>query len=113
MIKTTLTGYPIFHQSDNTYSLPSYTGTVQWNGTMKKFQVSNGSGWTDIDNYITYNVDSNLLQAMQWVEKKMREEIETEQLAKSNPAINDLLKQIKEKQEQIKIVKTLISNGSN
>lgn len=113
MIRTTLNGYPIVSQSENTYSLPSYTGTVQWNGTMKKFQVSNGSGWTDIDNTVTYNVDTKLLQIMEWAEKKMREEKELEQLAKNYPAINDLLNQLKEKQEQIKIVKTLVTNGTN
>ena len=76
MIRTTFNGYPIVYQSDNTYSLPSYTGTVQWNGTMKKFQVSNGSGWTDIDNNIAYNVDSRLYDIIQWAENKMREEKE-------------------------------------
>jgi len=113
MIRTTLNGYPLIYQSENTYSLPSYTGTVQWNGTMKKFQVSNGSGWTDIDNNITYNVDSRLYDIIQWAEKKMSEEKELEQLAKNYPAINDLLNQLKEKQEQLSVVKTLVTNGTN
>jgi hypothetical protein len=38
----------------------------------------------------------------------MLEEAERNKLAETNPAIKDLMNQIKEKEEQIKIVQTLI-----
>lgn len=84
-----INGYAVIQQSDNTYSLPSYTGTVQWNGTMKKFQVSNGVGWTDIDNYVTYNVDSKLQDVVQWAWTKMQEEKEMQAMLDKHPALRD------------------------
>lgn len=108
MIKTTLNGYPIIYQSDNTYTLPSFTGTVQWNGTLKRFQVSTGSSWIDIDNNVQYNVDSRLYDVIQWAENKMIEEKELKENAVNNPALRDLLNQRTEIDEKIKIVETLI-----
>ena len=108
MIKTIVnTGYPILYQIDNTHSLPSYTGAVQWNGVTKKFEVSNGSGWSPIDNYITFNIDNNLSQIIIWAEQKMREENELEEKAKNNMTLSDLLKQRKKIEEQILTVDLL------
>lgn len=109
MIKTSVFGYPIIYQSDNTYGLPSYTGTVQWNGSVKKFQVSTGSSWIDIDNNINYDVDSKLLNIIKWAEKKMSEEKELEEKAKSNSTLANLLQQRKDIEEKIKTVEILIS----
>lgn len=108
MIKTTVHGYPVIYQNDNSYSLPSHTGAVQWNGNTKKFQVSSGSNWFDIDNNITYNADNNLMNVIMWAEKKMREEKELEEKAKTNTTIADLLQQRKNIEEKIKTVETLI-----
>ena len=108
MIKTSFYGYPLIYQNDNTYSLPNYTGAVQWNGNSKKFQVSSGSTWYDIDNQINFNVDSRLQPIVEWAEKKMREEKELEEKSKNNPALADLLKQRNNIEEKIKTVETLI-----
>lgn len=103
-----MSGYPVICQSDNTYTLPSFTGTVQWNGNLKRFQVSTGSSWVDIDNSVHYNVDSRLYDVIQWAENKMIEEKELKEKAKNNPALNDLLNQRNEIDEKIKTVETLI-----
>ena len=47
-------------------------------------------------------------QALAWVRKKYREEQELEKLAEDNPAVADLVNQIKEKQSQLEMVKTLL-----
>lgn len=109
MIKTTFYGYPLIYQNDNNYSLPNHTGAVQWNGTAKKFQVSNGSMWYDIYNQINFNVDSRLQSIVEWAEKKMSEERELEELAKTNPTIQDLLFTLRETENKIKVVKTLVT----
>lgn len=113
MIRVNVTGMPIVWQHDNSYQQPSITGAIQWNGNTKKLQVSTGTSWVDIDNNITLNCDTNLMNVMRWAEKKMREEVELENLSQDYPAVKDLLNQIKEKQDQLKMVKTLINNGSN
>jgi hypothetical protein len=112
MIKVNVNGYPIVYQYD-TYSLPGHTGAVQWNGGTRRFEVSTGSSWAPIDNNVTLNCDENLTQIIKWAEKKMREEKELEILSKSYPAIQDLMNQIKEKQNQLNMVKTLVYDGSN
>jgi hypothetical protein len=38
----------------------------------------------------------------------MQEEVERERLAETNPTIKDLMNQLKEKEEQLRIVQTLI-----
>lgn len=108
MIRTTFYGYPFIYQSDNTYSLPNYTGAVQWNGNVKKFQVSSGSTWYDIDNQINFNVDSKVQPILEWAEKKMREEKELEEKAKNNPTLADLLNQRKDIEEKIKTIEILV-----
>lgn len=107
MIKIQNYGYPVVFQSDNSYSLPSMTGAVQWNGMSKRLEVSNGSAWVAIDNTVTLNTDAMYNDMVQWAKKKMEEEKELEALAQSDPTIKDLYDQIKQKQDQIKMVQLL------
>lgn len=109
MIKTNTLGYPLIYQSDNSYAWPTYTGAVQWNGSTKKFQVSSGSSWYDIDNTVTYSVDKALIEVMHWAKKKMDEEKHLAEKAKSNPALLDLLNQRTDIDLKIKIIETLTS----
>jgi hypothetical protein len=102
-----LGGVPFF-QNDTSYNLPSVTGSVQWNGTNKKFQVSNGTGWIDIENSINLNADHDYLMVMQWAREKMHEEKELEGLAKENTTLKDLVDQLNYTKEQIKVVTTLL-----
>jgi hypothetical protein len=72
-------------------------------------EVFNGTGWQSLpSSYSTVTLDQDILDILQWARKKRDEELEIEQLAKDNIAINDLLSQIKEKQHQVKMIATLI-----
>jgi hypothetical protein len=76
---------------------------------MTDLEVFNGSTWQQItSSYATVTLDQDILDVLQWARKKRDEELEFEQLAKDNIAINDLLSQIKEKQHQVKMIATLI-----
>jgi hypothetical protein len=108
MIRINHLGGLSFFQNDTSYNLPSVTGTVQWNGMSKKFQVSNGTGWMDIENSITLNADHDYLMVMKWAREKMHEEHELERLAKENPTLKDLVDQLNYTKEQIKVVTTLL-----
>jgi len=45
---------------------------------------------------------------LEWARKKRNEELELERLAQTSPAIKDLITQIEEKEEQIRVVQALI-----
>ncbi len=113
MIKIQNYGYPVVFQSDNSYSQPTATGAVQWNGMTKKFEVSTGGGWMAIDNTVQLNTDSQYASMVEWAKKKIQEEQELEKLAETDPTIRDLYNQIKEKQEQIKMVQILTKKETN
>jgi len=90
MIRTTFNSNSNFiYQLDNSYSLPHYTGAVQWNGGTKKFQVSTGGGWTDIDNNIVFQVDGRLAEIIKWAEEKIKEEGRMKELVAKYPALKD------------------------
>lgn len=97
-----------FYQNDTSYNLPSASGAVQWNGNSKKFQVSTGAGWMDIDNNINLNSSPDFTMVLQWAKEKMHEEQELERLAKENTTLKDLVDQLNYTKEQIKVVKTLL-----
>jgi hypothetical protein len=108
MIKINHSGSMPFFQNDTSYNLPSVTGSVQWNGMSKKFQVSNGTGWIDIENSINLNADHDYLMILRWAREKMHEEHELEKLAKENTTLKDLVDQLNYTKEQIKVVTTLL-----
>lgn len=80
---------PPFYQNDNFHSFPSQTGAVQWNGYTKKFQVSTGAGWFDIDNNINLAISTEYEEIMKWAKSKMEEDKKLEALVKLYPAVAD------------------------
>ena len=83
------------------------TGMIRVNNT--ELEVFNGSSWQMIpSSYATVSLDSEIQDLLQWARNKRNEDLEFESLAKENPTINDLVNQIKEKQNQVKMVATLI-----
>lgn len=104
MIRTNFSSMLPIYQTDNSYSLPSYTGAVQWNGNLKRFQVSNGGGWADIDNNVYFNVDPRINEMFEWVQKKMEQEKKMDNLAQKYPALKDA-------KEKFEIVYNLVTSG--
>jgi hypothetical protein len=90
-------------------------GALSYDHNSQQMKVYDGNGWMTIGGgSATVNLNPNAISALQWVERKMREEQERNRLAETNPAIKDLLDQIKEKEEQLKMVMTLINSpGDN
>lgn len=90
-------------------------GALSYDHNSQNMKVYDGNGWMTIGGgSATVNLNPNAISALQWVERKMREEQERNRLAETNPAIKDLLDQIKEKEEQLKMVMALINSpGDN
>jgi hypothetical protein len=72
-------------------------------------QVFDGSSWLTVGaSYASIDLDADTQSLLEWARKKRDEEMVIERLAETNPTIKDLVNQIKDKQEQLKIVQTLI-----
>jgi hypothetical protein len=80
---------PGWYQIDQSYQLPSVTGAVQWNGTTKCFEVSNGASWMRIDNTVQISNTYDMSMVAQWAMKKMAEEEETKKLRSKYPALDE------------------------
>lgn len=85
------------------------TGAMNYDSSSQQVKVYDGNGWLSLGGgSATVNLDPDAIRILKWAEKKMREEAERERLAEINPTIRDLMDQIKQKEEQIRIVQTLI-----
>ena len=84
-------------------------GALTYDHNSQQMKVYDGNGWMTIGGgSATVNLSPNAISVLKWAEQKMREEQELNALAESSPTIKDLMDQIKQKQEQISIVRTLI-----
>jgi len=92
------------------YSSNSFmTGDMRYDLDSQCIKVFDGSSWVSMMGSVatvelTYEAESLL----NWARKKKDEEMLLEKQAQENPAIRDLVEQIKQKQDQIKMVQTLI-----
>ena len=72
-------------------------------------QVFDGSSWIVMNtSYATVGLTGEAESLLDWAKQKRQEELELEMLAENNPVIKDLLDTIKQKREQIEMVRILI-----
>lgn len=89
-------------------------GAMSYDSNSQSMKVYDGSTWMSVGGgSATINLNGNAISILKWAERKMQEEFELEKLAETNPAIKDLLNQIKEKEDQIKMVATLLKSSGN
>ena len=82
-------------------------GMIRINGT--DTQVFDGTTWMTMNtSYASVGLSSEAEALLDWAKKKRDEEIEIDLLAAANPTVKNLLEQIKEKEDQIQMVMTLI-----
>jgi hypothetical protein len=104
----------------STYVAKTYNSNAKMVGDMmydvdsQCIKVYDGSNWQPLYGSVatvelTYEAESLL----DWARKKKDEEMLLEKQAQENPAIKDLVEQIKLKQEQIKMVQTLLNSPGN
>jgi hypothetical protein len=116
MIKSLYSSSPFIHVSggtpQNTY-IGHYTGpgvgNLRYNPNSNNIEVFDGSSWVGmVSTSATIGLDENTINILKWAQQKMLEEAERKKLAETNPTIKDLVNQIKDKEEQLSIVQTLI-----
>lgn len=98
----------------NGYSGAQGVGNMRYNTSMQKTEVFDGSNWIQLNTgSVSISLSPEVESLLNWARKKRNEELEREQLAETNPAIKDLLSQIKTKEEQIQMVMTLLKSPGN
>lgn len=93
----------------NTSSGYMNVGDVRFNTSMQMLEVYDGNRWVEMNtSHASVGLTPDAESALDWALRKMREDLELEYLAKSNPTIADLINQKKELDDKIKMVQTLI-----
>lgn len=85
------------------------TGNMMYDLDQQCMKVFDGISWQTLSmGHASVELDYDSLSLLDWARKKRDEETMLARLAETNPTIKDLVNQIKDKQEQLKIVQTLI-----
>lgn len=103
-----------------TYINKSYSSNAKMTGDMmydvdsQCIKVYDGTNWQMLaGGMATVELTYEAQSLLDWARKKKDEEHLLEKQAEENPAIKDLVEQIKLKQEQIKMVQTLLNSPGN
>lgn len=84
-------------------------GDMRYDFDSQCMKVWDGQTWQSLMGSIaTVELDYEAQSLLDWARNKKNDEMLLEKQAQENPAIKDLVDQIKQKQEQIKMVQTLI-----
>jgi hypothetical protein len=84
-------------------------GNLRFNTNTQTVEVYDGNMWRPLNvNNPRLGLTPYAESLLDWAEKKMREEFELKELAETNSTIKDLIDAIKQKQEQLEMVKILI-----
>ena len=117
MIKTISTSSPFITVSGGNpgstyignYSNAAGVGNMRYNPNNQNIEVYDGSTWIILSaHHANISLSDETVSLLEWARKKRDEELEMERLAQTNSTIKDLVTQLKEKQEQIHVVKTLL-----
>lgn len=93
----------------NTGSGYMNVGDVRFNTNTQILEVYDGNRWVELHtSHASVGLTPDAESALDWALKRMREDLELEYLAKSNPTIADLLNQKKELDDKIKMVQILM-----
>ena len=99
----------------NGYSGLQGVGNMRYNTSSQNMEVFDGNNWVMLNMSIpSIGLNSDAESLLDWARKKRDEEFEIQELAKTHPSIKDLVNDIENKKDQIKMIKTLIkSSGHN
>jgi hypothetical protein len=93
----------------NNYPGAQGVGNLRFNTTNQSMEVYDGNSWMHLQmGHVNVGLNAEAESLLDWARQKRQEELELEALAETNATVRDLLNTIKQKQEQISIVRTLI-----
>lgn len=90
-------------------------GDMMYDTDSQCIKVFDGSSWQQlVGGHATVELSYEAQTLLDWARKKRDEEALLDKQAQENPAIKDLVEQIKLKQDQIKMIQTLLNSpGDN
>ena len=89
-------------------------GNMRYNPNSQNIEVYDGSTWIILSaHHATINLNDEVVSLLEWARKKRNEELEREQLAQTSSVIKDLIMQIKDKEEQINMIQTLLNSSGH
>ena len=98
----------------NGYSGLHGVGNMRYNTSNQSTEVFDGNNWVILNMATpTIGLSYEAESLLDWARQKRDEELTLNKMAQEIPAIKDLVGQIKEKQEQIKMVQTLLKSPGN
>lgn len=87
-------------------------GMMRYNGN--NIEVYDGSSWIIMQSsHAVIEFDPDTHSLLEWARKKREEERVLEKLAQEHSSIKDLVDQINQKKEQIKMVQILVNSSGN
>lgn len=85
------------------------TGDVMYDIDTQQLKVFDGESWQSLaGNAYSVSLDAEAVSLLDWARDKRNEESERARLSKTYAAVRDLMDQIKEKEDQLKAIQTLI-----
>lgn len=95
----------------NNYGGAQGVGNMRYNTSSQNIEIYDGTSWIQMQTgYATITMTPEAESLLDWAREKRNEEHKLKSMAEKHPAINDLLNQIKAKEEQLKMVVTLIES---
>jgi hypothetical protein len=95
----------------NMNSSQPMVGMISYDNGSQQLKVYDGSSWMSLGGgSASVNLSYDAISILKWAQNKMLEEAERNKLAETNPAIKDLISQIKQKEEQIDMIQTLLNS---
>ena len=98
----------------NGYGGSQGVGNMRYNTSSQNMEVFDGNNWVTLNMAmpsIGLNADAESL--LDWARQKRNEELELQALAQEHPSIKDLVNDIENKKDQIKMIRTLIKSPGN
>ena len=98
----------------NGYGGAQGVGNMRYNTSSQKTEVFDGTNWIQLNmGSVSIGLSGEAESLLNWARVKRNEEVELARLAEENPTIKDLVEQVKQKQDQIKMVQTLLNSPGN
>ena len=84
-------------------------GNLRFNTSQQRLEVYDGMTWLELNTpHASVGLNGAAEEAIDWVQQQMTEEKRLEVLAKQHPAVADALEAVRQAQERVRIVASLV-----
>jgi hypothetical protein len=106
-------GIPTHVSKNYSSSSNGKLGDMMYDLDSQSIKVFDGYMWQQLNTSPMIQLDGEAESLLNWARTKKQEEIRLADLTKNNPVVKDLVDQIKEKEEQLRMVQILLKPEVN